>query len=467
MTNIAQDVVSAKTPAPKKSKKKIITYSPEEIESLESLNKKVCVVKNIGKVVEFSDDRSEEPNPLTFKAFQFEMYANYCPSIPDIATKWVKWEGRRTVKAIVYKPGEEQFCGENGNLLNTWRPSKLIPIKGDVSYFLKYIDHLFALDSTYKEWFIRWLAYPFQHPGTKLHTAVVCWSLMTGTGKSTIGYILEVLYGEHNFKEIEESDLTEKYNHWAVFRELIMGDEIRGDNARAMSNKMKTMITRKKMTVNLKYRAQFDYDDCLNFYFTSNHSDAFFVTPQDRRLFVHHANEEKVMKLFPNKVFNEWLKNGGYNAILHYLKYEVDLSTPVAGGMPDSTTPAPFDPRMDAPRSSARQEMIEAGRDELDVWIDELASSPDDTFDNTPGWKLATAEDLFGRFTLAFPRSRTTYKTFTSTLKNSIPMVRGGNKVRVSEMQPAKRIYCTPAGYAGYDGASEVSLISAYSVGRE
>jgi hypothetical protein len=449
-------------PMPQPASKRNSAITPEILAALENLNKKVCVVKNIGKVVEYDSTRIEEPNPMAFKAFQHEMYANVSTFIPDLAQRWVKWRDRKTVKAIVYEPGQDLFCGDGKEFLNTWRPSDLKPIQGNLTIWRQYIDHLFAPDPTYKDWFIAWLAYPLQNPGVKLHTTSVFWSKETGTGKSTIGYIMEQLYGEHNFKEIEEADLSSSYNHWAVFRCFIMGDEIRGDRAREVANRMKGWITRRVMTVNLKYRAQFDYRDCLNYFFTSNHSDAFFLTPQDRRFFVHHVNEKKVSTLMSNRDFNKWLRSGGYSAILYYL-LNVDLSKPIVGGKPDSLDPAPFDPRADAPRTAARQEMIEAGKDEIDVWLEGM---DEETFPAT-GWKLATAEDLFTEFNRIYPRANLKYRPFITAIKTVLKLVRGGNTVKVLEGQAAKQLFCPPSAYGTYEGASEISLISAYGVGRE
>src|ERR1041384_124788 len=97
----------------KKSKSALpSTYTPELLAALETLNQRVCVVKDIGKVVEYDSTRVEPPNPLSFRAFQFEMYANVSITFPVLAQIWVKWKGRKTVKAIVYEPGQDLFCGD-------------------------------------------------------------------------------------------------------------------------------------------------------------------------------------------------------------------------------------------------------------------------------------------------------------------------------------------------------------------
>jgi hypothetical protein len=458
---VPQPIDSAKTGR----KSSPTPHSPELLAALEHLNTRVCVVRALGKVVEYDLTRVAEPNPLSFRSFQYEMYANISSTFPNLASLWVKWKGRKTVSSIVYEPGQPLFFGPNNEYLNTWRPSDLKPKKGDLTIWHQYIDHLFALDPTFRDWFIAWLAYPLQNPGIKLHTACVFWSKETGTGKSTIGYIMEKLYGPHNFKEIEESDLSSIYNHWAVFRSFVMGDEIRGDKAREVANRMKGWITRRTMTVNLKYRAQFDYRDSINYYFTSNHHDAFFLTAQDRRYFVHHVNEVKVSTLMSNRAFNDWLLSGGYSAILHYLLYEVDLSKPIVGGRPDSLDPAPFDPRADAPRTIARQAMIEAGKTEIDVWLEGLLDSDDGTFAGL-GWKLATGDDLFAAFNTAFPRANLRYKTFISETKSVLPQVRGGNAVRLKPGTPSKRLYCLPSCISEYEAYTEASLISVYEHGR-
>ena len=131
------------------------------------------------------------------------------------------------------------------------------------------------------------------------------WSLKHGTGKSTVGYTMGRIYGK-NYVEIRDHDLNSLFNEWAENRQFVMGDEITGgEQKRDIADRMKSTITQKEIRINAKYVPSYTVPDRINYFFTSNHADAFFVEDTDRRYFVHQITADpKPMEGFETITFH-------------------------------------------------------------------------------------------------------------------------------------------------------------------
>jgi hypothetical protein len=239
-----------------------------------------------------------------------------------------------------------------------------------------------------------------------------------------------------------------------------MGEEIKGSNAQRHNDFIKSVITRKFVTIDTKNTPHYTLPDCINYFFTSNRDNAFSLEETDRRFFVHRLADKKLDADYVSRTLKPWLDAGGYSAILHYLINEVDLSTPLA------YSGKPFNPFGAAPQTAARRAMIDADRDEEDLWLEELAASEESLY-GTPGWKIATADDLYAQFFLAYPKARVTSKTFSGKMKKVMRVLRGNNVVKIREGVAPKRLYCAPCDFGDYEGASLETLITLYAVGRE
>lgn len=453
MASLPQDPARSTTP-PKKGK--LITLSPTMQVALENMNREFCLVERIPGIAVIPTLADPELHVFSRGELVQTICADRHVGGVSVATEWMRWPKHNKAKRLSYAPGKPQIHAGD---LNTWVPSEIKPKKGNLSRWNSYLGHIFKSDPTYRQWFIAWLAYQFQHPGTKMHSAVLFWSHQTSTGKSLFGYTMAALFGEHNFSEIGEGDLHGQFNYWATRKQFVMGEEIRGSNAQRNADSLKAVITRRNVTINTKNTPHYVLPDCINYFFTSNHSDAFFLEPKDRRFFVHELSPDKLDHNYVNGEFTPWLRSEGYAAILYHLTEEIDLAAPVHDGLP-------FNPFGPAPQTRARASMIDAGRDEADVWLDYLASSPGDTFYNTPQWKLATAEDLFAQFLAAYPKSRLNYKAFASKLKGCCPMIRGGSTTVVVEGEPPKRIFAPPSAFREYEGMPLETVISRYAEGK-
>jgi hypothetical protein len=296
------------------------------------------------------------------------------------AKDWIVWPGRSKVDSVVYAPGDGQVV--NGNQLNLWEGWGAKPVKGDVSLYTQLLDTVFkGADKAQRKWFEQWVAYPIQNPGAKLNSAVVVWSAVEGSGKSLLGYTIGRVYGK-NYAEVTKAALSSPNNDWCAHKQFVVGEEITGGESRDVADLLKNMITGEAIRVNEKYVPNYFIKNCVNYYFTSNHQDAFFLSREARRYFIWEIVGEKASDAFFAR-YDKWYKTQtAIDALLYYL-LGVDLTG--------------FNPMAEAPRTQARKEMIDAGKSEHAAWISELQEFPDNKLrlgDVVLPYSLFTVEDL-------------------------------------------------------------------------
>lgn len=290
------------------------------------------------------------------------------------AKEWMEWPRRAQFSRFAYEPGEPKIVGDKVNVWSGWACE---PKPGDVSPWIDLMEAMFPGETgATLEYLRQWFAWPIRNPGAKLHTAVVVWGSEQGTGKTLLGTTMKRIYGE-NFRSIGNTELVGAYNEWAANRQFVVGDEISTGSRRAITDMMKDVITRESVTVNAKYRAHYTVRDCINYYFTSNHPDAFFVTDQDRRYLVLEATREAKPPEFYQK-YAEWLRGPGAAALFHHLAVEVDLEG--------------FDPKGRAPMTNSKANMVADGRGDLDEWLSRLLDDPEGTTKRP--WALWTTQEL-------------------------------------------------------------------------
>ena len=271
---------------------------------------------------------------------------------------WMEWPQRREYDSMTYAPGMPQVVGAQWN---RWRGWGAEPVKGDVSMFLKLVEHLFKGDRAAIEYFIRWCAYPIQHPGIKMYSSTVLWSRGQGTGKTFLGYLVGSMYGA-NMRVVKQEMLMSSFNEWQADVQFVVGEELTGSDRRRDADRMKPLITQNEVTINAKYQQPYTIPDCANYFFTSQHPDALFLEDGDRRYFVVNSNDDPLPKEFYVGM-DAWYRSGdAAKALLHYFMHEVDTGD--------------FNPRGPAPMTAAKMEMIVTSRSDLDAWCYELLSNP-------------------------------------------------------------------------------------------
>lgn len=354
-------------------------------QALHKMNEEVVYVRDPGLILRLDNLQKMAPGAFCEHAFSTRSYTVKVTNGKDtkLETKstpreWLKWPNRAEVKRLTYCPGEDRVTSTNE--LNLWPGWKVEPVPGNVEPWNELLKYLFSEPPKGKKgakptaedvladdkrkaamrWMEQWLAYPLKYPGIKLSTSVVMWGVHHGTGKSAIGYTMMEIYGQ-NATEIKDRDLFSNHNEWAENRQFVMGDEISGGDKRASADRMKSMITQRELRLNPKYIPSYVVPDVINYYFTSNHPDAFFLEDTDRRFFIHEVKMLPASPEFYRRYFTWLHRENGAAHLFHHL-LNVDTSD--------------FNPLGHAPMTEAKKTMIADGQSDLGAWVRDFLSDP-------------------------------------------------------------------------------------------
>ena len=334
--------------------------------ALHELNQEVAYVRDPGLVVVLLDGRKMRASDFISHAYANRHFTIYSlspegkpkPTLKKAAQAWVEWPHRHELAALVYSPGQAQIT--KAQEYNTWPGWGCEPKRGGVAPWRTLLGHLFGSNDEDCSWFERWCALPLQVPGAKMYTAAVLWGVRTGTGKSLIGSTLSKIYGK-NYTLIGDAQLQDSRNEWAQNRQFVMGDDVTGHDQRKYADRLKAMITQETMRIDPKYIPSFSIRDCINYLFTSNHPDAFFLEDDDRRNFVHECSAAPMPPEF-YRDYVLWLADGGAQALFYHLLH-LDLK-----GMHAEDR---------APDTASRRSMISDGLSDLGAWVRRLRDDPD------------------------------------------------------------------------------------------
>lgn len=350
----------------------LLTHSVEDFNDLQKLpfsenvelfkiNDEIAYIEDIAAYYHFKLDtvfnRDKIVNDVYPDRF-FTVYENDKLKRKSTIKAWLEWPNKRRVHSVVYEPGKPRIIN---NCINSWTGFAVKPKKGAVKPFLDLLDHLCGPDKNFRKWFLQWLAYPIKHPGSKMHSAVVFWSLKTGVGKSFLAYIIGDIYGD-NYEEVGQMELTSDYNGYVAHKQFILGEEITGHDKYHYVDRLKSMISREKVTINIKYKPTYTIRDCINYMFTSNHPDSFKLERNDRRYAIHEiTTAPKPLSFYSD--LEKWRSNGGPSHLMHYLVNNVDLSG--------------FNPKAPAPMTASKEHMQNLSLTELDQFAENLMRDPD------------------------------------------------------------------------------------------
>lgn len=338
--------------------------------ALWKMNNEVIYIRNPGLVVVKESDQKLSPSAFKDHAYSAAQHVertmdadgNVKLKKVPAAQAWLKWPLRLEAKKLTYAPGQPKLIGAWRDYeYNTWPGWGCEPKAGDVQPFLDLVNHIFTgVPEASKTWFLRWCAYPLQYPGTKMFSSVLIHGVVHGTGKSLVGYTLGRIYGE-NFTELDSATLHTQYNEWAENKQLVMGDDVTGSNKREDNDRLKKMITQRKLRLNPKYVPSYEVPDCINYYFTANHPDAFFLEDHDRRNFIHEVSVGALDEAFYVD-YGLWLDTGGAEAVFYHL-LNLDLGD--------------FNPAAPALMTDAKARMIQDVKSDLGSWVARLMLDPE------------------------------------------------------------------------------------------
>lgn len=197
------------------------------------------------------------------------------------------------------------------------------PIKPDASkschLIVEHLNNLCGRDYEIFDWVTKWLAYPLQHPGAKMHTCLIFYGSAQGTGKNLFfEQIMQRIYGPLYSDTINQAMLQSSFNAWLSHKLYCVGDEVVASaDRRILKNQLKTMITGLYHQLNEKNIAGWKEPNLTNFVFLSNEDQPLLLDMLDRRHMCVIVNQSHPQDYFDALAAE--MESGGVEAFYQYL----------------------------------------------------------------------------------------------------------------------------------------------------
>lgn len=271
------------------------------------------------------------------------------------------WRDMRAHKSVVRlsEVGFDPAETDPTILCNLWGGWPTTPKAGQCLVLLELLEYLCSGENNPRDvfqWVLKWLAYPIQHPGAKMRTALIFHGPQ-GAGKNLFFEAVMQIYGEYG-RIVDQSAIEDKFNDWASRKLFLIADEV---VARAelfhVKNKLKGLVTGEWIRINPKNVAAHDERNHVNLVFLSNEHQPLVLDKDDRRYTVIWT-PDKLPPEFYGMVRDELLAGG--IAALHQYLLDLDLGD--------------FDEHTKPPMTDAKRELIEVSMGSAERFVQDWKS---------------------------------------------------------------------------------------------
>jgi putative DNA primase/helicase len=202
----------------------------------------------------------------------------------ELARAWQEHPDRRIVRVeqVGFDPG-----GDDPQIIcNLWAGWPTRPKAGNCDKLLTLLWYMTARETAVRDelyrWVLCWLAYPIQHAGAKMRTALVVHGPQ-GTGKNLFFEAYMAIFGPYG-RVIDQAAIEDKFNDSFSRKLLLLADEvIARSELYHVKNKLKHLITGDWIRINPKNLAAYDERNHVNLIFLSNETLPVVLERDDRR----------------------------------------------------------------------------------------------------------------------------------------------------------------------------------------
>ena len=231
------------------------------------------------------------------------------------AKAWTKCKNRKIISKedLVFEPSGQTKPGQ----LNLFKKFNIDAQPGDYSAIVAHILHLCGGDENLTHWLTCWLAYPIQHPGAKLQTAIVLHGA-PGVGKNLLFDAIVKLYSPYSIT-LSPQILEGRFTGWLSRKCFVLCDEaVSSANAHQTKNRLKSLITSETFAIEEKNLPVLTERNCANFAFLSNNEIPLLTDLGDRRFAVIRCDNVESPEYYC-RVANRLDAPGGLESFRHYL----------------------------------------------------------------------------------------------------------------------------------------------------
>jgi Family of unknown function (DUF5906) len=217
------------------------------------------------------------------------------------------WDGTQSCK-----PDDETHLTWDEGLasLNTWRKPAYRDVdsdEADGALFEELLERIFS-EADDRTVFKDWVAWNLQNEGDKPTWSVLLYSQSKGTGKSTLGRLLSLLFGPENSMPLNGvSKLTGRFNKTVMVRKFVTCEEVKLKPGTDAGNKVKALISEKEIAVEGKGTNTENIENVCVFLMTTNHFPH-WIEPDDRRFYVIDVNHSGHASGPDHESFQDFMK---------------------------------------------------------------------------------------------------------------------------------------------------------------
>jgi hypothetical protein len=199
---------------------------------------------------------------------------------------------RKVVDGVGFLPNNEDVIDLHGlSLANSYKPPTLEREKGDVSLWLRLMNHIYG---QYVDLVIDHMAFTVQRPEEKIRWQILAHGTPR-TGKTLTVLPIQRIFNGH-CKTIKVSQ-DEKYDDEYIGAKVVVFEEVFGD--RRNYNALKSKLANSDLeTLNLKSKAKVIQQNSYSIYMFSNHDNALAIDTDGDKLLVIKTAEEPLENEF-------------------------------------------------------------------------------------------------------------------------------------------------------------------------
>ncbi len=239
------------------------------------------------------------------------------------------------------------------NLFGGW---PIEPKAGACEAMLEILQYLCSNEQNHRDlyqWILKWMAYPLQHPGAKMKTALLVHGPQR-VGKNFFFESYMAIFGQYG-QVIDQDALEDKYNDCFSRKLFLVADEVVARQEMFhVKNKLKGMITGTRIRINPKN---------VKSYWETNHCNIIFLSNETMPLVLERDDGRFVVLWTPPKLSAEFYKDverevdaGGVAALYHYLMH-LELGD--------------FGPHTAPPMTEAKRDLMDLSMDSTErFWIE-------------------------------------------------------------------------------------------------
>lgn len=243
---------------------------------------------------------------------------------------WIGHINRREYDTVTFEPekqaGEYKHPITGKSYYNLWEGYAEQPIRGSWQKTLRHCYKIISNGDARKfKYFIKWLAWCVQNPGTRPEVAVILKG-KKGAGKGFIFTQMVKLFGRHGMCISNREHLTGKHNEHLMMLSFLFADEAYAPGDKEVLGTMNRIITEETITVEPKFRGTKIARNCLHVAMATNNDWVIPASEDERRYYINEVSntyaknqisDAKRFKYFRN-LWGE-MENGGRAAMLYDL----------------------------------------------------------------------------------------------------------------------------------------------------